>query len=458
LSKDLAKKSGFEEGFINVCCLSRPLEVVIEEIKKESNVSSKTGGYAIVANDLNSVFKYVKSLSTIRIPHKDFSFIPMGIAIDVKEQKHDKDESMPKKEGNVTPTFFNNEMIQLYKKCEITHNSQNVIDSFVVYTTEFHEELKQSERHLFSREISFDDKTFFLADLTVMQDTEGIISNNKINIDKFKQKIQQHSIWNYFEIKALLFRSVESNTWNVQFLYVRLLEEATSELDGVRTDHLLLVHQLYDISQVNDLLKQITTGGEIRIGQIVGSLGLLTSKIKYDFYLRSHPFAISFGAEYPCYALSKSGNNSSQLRAVQLRLTSELQNLKRPFEDIKDAMARSLGLGFWAGAYSPFAVVLAPLLIDIIHVEFNDEKIQVRLDCSPAIQIDGLRISLYGRDGQDKQTSLHETVTEFARDGDSTIVYSNYYLRAEDAATVSIKLVIYYREHPMYEKYINRSS
>jgi hypothetical protein len=80
------------------------------------------------------------------------------------------------------------------------------------------------------------------------------------------------------------------------------------------------------------------------------------------------------------------------------------------------------------------------------------------LDCSPAIQIDGLRISLYGRDGQDKQTSLHETVTEFARDGDSTIVYSNYYLRAEDAATVSIKLVIYYREHPMYEKYINRSS
>ena len=113
--------------------------------------------------------------------------------------------------------------------------------------------MKQTERHLFSREIYFDDKTFFLGDLTVMQDTEGIISNNKINIEKFKQRIQQHKFWNYFEIKTLLFRSVESDIWKVQFLYVRLLEDATSVLDGVKTDHLMLVHQLFDIGQLNDL-------------------------------------------------------------------------------------------------------------------------------------------------------------------------------------------------------------
>ena len=79
---------------------------------------------------------------------------------------------------------------------------------------------------------------------------------------------------------------------------------------------------------------------------------------------------------YPCYALSKSGNTSTQLRAVQVRLTSELQDLNRPFEDLRDAVARSLGLGFWAGAYSPFAVVLAPLLMDIMNIEFDDGKIQ----------------------------------------------------------------------------------
>ena len=56
-------------------------------------------------------------------------------------------------------------------------------------------------------------------------------------------------------------------------------------------------------------------------------------------------------------------------------------------------------------------------------------------------------MSLYGRDSQDQQTSLHETITEFSRDGDSTIVYSKYYLREEDKPTVSVKLVIYYREH-----------
>ena len=458
MRKDLAKKSGFDEEFINECCLSRPVEAVIEEIKKENDVVSKSVGYTIIANDFKSVFNAVRSLSTIRVPHKDFSSIPMGIAIDVKEYKNDRDENLHKKEGNPAPTSLNEDLIMLYKKYEITHNSQNVMDTFVVYTREFHDELKQTERHLFSREIYFDDKTFFLGDLTVMQDTEGIISNNKINIEKFKQRIQQHKFWNYFEIKTLLFRSVESDIWKVQFLYVRLLEDATSVLDGVKTDHLMLVHQLFDIGQLNDLLAQITSGDEIRIGRITGSLGLITNKIKYDFYQRSHPFAVSFGVEYPCYALSKSGNTSTQLRAVQVRLTSELQNLNRPFEDLRDAVARSLGLGFWAGAYSPFAVVLAPLLMDIMNVEFDDGKIQVRLDCSPAVRLDGLRMSLYGRDSQDQQTSLHETITEFSRDGDSTIVYSKYYLREEDKPTVSVKLVIYYREHPMFEKYVSRSS
>ena len=458
MRKDLAKKSGFDEEFINECCLSRPVDAVIEEIKKENNVVFKSGGYTIIANDFKSVFNAVRSLSTIRVPHKDFSSIPMGIAIDEKEHENDRDETSHKKEGNPAPTSLNEDLIMLYKKYEITHNSQNAMDTFVVYTKEFHDELKQTERHLFSREIYFDDKTFFLGDLTVMQDTEGIISNNKINIEKFKQRIQQHKFWNYFEIKTLLFRSVESDIWKVQFLYVRLMEDATSVLDGVKTDHLMLVHQLFDIGQLNDLLAQITSGDEIRIGRITGSLGLITNKIKYDFYQRSHPFAVSFGVEYPCYALSKSGNTSTQLRAVQVRLTSELQDLNRPFEDLRDAVARSLGLGFWAGAYSPFVVVLAPLLMDIMNIEFGDGKIQVRLDCSPAVRLDGLRMSLYGRDSQDQQTSLHETITEFSRDGDSTIVYSKYYLREEDKPTVSVKLVIYYREHPMFEKNVSRSS
>ena len=458
MRKDLARKSGFDEEFINECCLSRPLVDVLEEIKKENSVISKTGGYTIIATDLKCVFKNVRRLSTIRIPHKDLSSIPMGIAVDVEEDKNDKGESLHKKEGSFDPNSFNNDLIQLYKKYEITHNSQNIMDTFVVYTREFHEDLKQSERHLFSREISFEDKAFFLADLQVMQDTEGTISSNKINIEKFKQRIQQHGFWNYFEIKALLFRSGESDTWNIQFLYVRLLEDVTSVLDGLRTDHLLLMHQVYDISQLNDLLKQITIGDQIRAGQITSSLGLITNKIKYDFYQRSNPFAVSFGVEYPCYALSKSGNTSSQLRAVQMRLTSELQNLNKPFEDIRDAVARSLGLGFWAGAYSPFVIVLAPLLMDIIHVEFDNEKIQVRLDCSPAIQLNGLRMSLYGIDGQDQQTSPHETITDFERDGDSTIVYSNYYLKEEDKAAVSVKLVIYYREHPINERYVGKSS
>jgi len=137
---------------------------------------------------------------------------------------------------------------------------------------------------------------------------------------------------------------------------------------------------------------------------------------------------------------------------------SEFLSLNKPFEDIRDAVARSLGLGFWAGAYSPFVIVVAPLLMDIIHVEFDDEKIQVRLDCSPTIQLNGLRMSLYGRDAQGQQISPHETITEFERDGDSTMVYSNYYLKEEDKTAISVKLMIHYREHPIYERHVGKSS
>lgn len=103
MRKDLAKKSGFDEEFINECCLSRPVEAVIEEIKKENNVVSKSGGYTIIANDFKSVFNAVRSLSTIRVLHKEFSSIPMGIAIDVKEHKNDRDENLHKKKEILLP-------------------------------------------------------------------------------------------------------------------------------------------------------------------------------------------------------------------------------------------------------------------------------------------------------------------------------------------------------------------
>jgi hypothetical protein len=111
----------------------------------------------------------------------------MGIAIDVKEHNDNRDHTLHKKAEDSDTISIDDDLIALYRKYETTHNSQNAMDTFVVYTREFHDELKQTERHLFSREINFDDKTFFLGDLSVMQDTEGIISNNKINIVKFRQ-------------------------------------------------------------------------------------------------------------------------------------------------------------------------------------------------------------------------------------------------------------------------------
>ncbi|MGI8834076.1 MAG: hypothetical protein ACR2IS_15750, partial [Nitrososphaeraceae archaeon] len=46
LRKELAQKSGFDEEFIRESCLSRPIDEIIEQIKKENrNVISRKGGY-----------------------------------------------------------------------------------------------------------------------------------------------------------------------------------------------------------------------------------------------------------------------------------------------------------------------------------------------------------------------------------------------------------------------------
>jgi len=88
LARVIAKKSGFEEDWIRQNCLSDPLEKRIGEIKREGiqipqGISEIEGSdnYVLIVDHIQTAFELVGKLTTIRIPHKDYKFIPLEVGL-----------------------------------------------------------------------------------------------------------------------------------------------------------------------------------------------------------------------------------------------------------------------------------------------------------------------------------------------------------------------------------------
>ncbi len=159
-------------------------------------------------------------VTTLRIPHRDCKFVPFELAVDVKEIKEKEIENINRKE---IIEFYKNDIVKSYKKYYKSKHNDSIKQTFVVHTDKFHKVLELKSRHLFSEKIEFKGSIFFLADLDIMQDIESSTHDNKINIKKFKISITKEPLlWKHLELKALLFSSLDSNNWKIQFLYARI--------------------------------------------------------------------------------------------------------------------------------------------------------------------------------------------------------------------------------------------
>lgn len=254
--------------------------------------------------------------------------------------------------------FYKNDIVSSYKRYYKSKYNDSVKQTFVLYTMEFHKVLELKSRHLFSKKIQFNGSIFFLADLEIMQDIESSIHDNKINVKKFKLSVTKFQN-THFEVKALLFTSLDNNNWKIQFLYVRILTDGPPAiLPGVITQHAKLIHSIYGFNQLNDFLDQLTVGREITLSQISGSLDLIPNRIKYDGITSS---AIDFGINEPGHMLLKGGNTSSELEAVERHLSSELQSHNPRYENLQDVVTKALQLPWWSVAYAPFVVIWCPV-------------------------------------------------------------------------------------------------
>ena len=165
----------------------------IEEIKQEGyELIEGTDNYLAIVDDLASVSKIIKMVSMIRIPHRDYEFVPFELAVDVKEIKEQEIENINRKE---IIQFYKNDIVNSYKRYyKSRYNNDSIKETFVVYTKELHKELQLKSRDLFSKEIQFDNRIFSLADLEIMQDIESTIHENKINVEKFKVRVTNATI------------------------------------------------------------------------------------------------------------------------------------------------------------------------------------------------------------------------------------------------------------------------
>lgn len=174
--KDLAKEIAgkFEDDPIREKFLSEPLKEKIKELEKEGvdwtkGISAITGSdnyVLLLDDDIDKMFKVVGEISTIQIPHEDYSFIPLEVAIDIKEIESGVKVKDPINRDDVIE-FLKNDIINPYRKLhKEEHGEQSIIkETFIVLTNAAFSQLKGHHK----KECTYKDKEFYSLPLSVIE-------------------------------------------------------------------------------------------------------------------------------------------------------------------------------------------------------------------------------------------------------------------------------------------------
>ena len=173
LAREIAEKTGFEEDVIRQNYLSDPLEKKIEEIKREgiqiSNGISEIEGsdnYVLIVDHIQTAFELVGKLTTIRIPHKDYKFIPLEVGLGTKEI--DEDIGVKPINRKEIIKFLKSDIINPYRSYYKTKHGTKIEETFVLFTQDFFDDLEPLDKK-YCEQISYKTKTFFVANVDKVQ-------------------------------------------------------------------------------------------------------------------------------------------------------------------------------------------------------------------------------------------------------------------------------------------------
>jgi hypothetical protein len=219
---------------------------------------------------------------------------------------------------------------------------------------------------------------------------------------------------------------------------VRLLEQDLENLQGLQSEHSILVHEIRDIHDLPNLVDQMIEGKEVLIQSVSGSLELDKNMLECENYKINQSFPVDFGLESPCFALLQRGGRIDISGETERMIESEIAN---EYEDLTSAVRNTIGLQFWTKSYSPFVVLLAPLPITVTFIEYNGNRLHIRLDCSLLVDFDQLRIVFYLRDSGDRQVGLAQTLNHFNRGQDREVMINRDLLFENNVTSVKFNLV-----------------
>jgi Mg/Co/Ni transporter MgtE len=173
LAREIAEKTGFEEDVIRQNYLSDPLTKKIGELKREGIQISKgiseiegSDNYVLIVDHIQTAFELVGKLTTIRIPHKDYKFIPLEVALGTKEIDEDI-EVKPINRKEIIK-FLKSDIINPYRSHYKTKHGEGIKETFVLFTPDFFDLLEPLDRK-YCEQISYKTNTFFVANVDKVQ-------------------------------------------------------------------------------------------------------------------------------------------------------------------------------------------------------------------------------------------------------------------------------------------------
>jgi hypothetical protein len=239
--------------------------------------------------------------------------------------------------------------------------------------------------------------------------------------EKFLSKISQEKLWKYLEVKACLLKCSEHEIWKVAFINIQLASE--SKVTGIqlpRFDNLLLIHEMFGIDALQNLIGQITIGRQIRLGTINASLEWMKNKPRYAFKMRAY-VKQEYHIDEACHIFSRSGEYNDEIDNI-IQGLEPLISENQAYRDLRDALRSLLDVEFGTPAFSPFVQVFAPIYVRIEEYKTDIGKIEVKISSAAEANLSKIKLLIFGEDENAKPTDLRKEIKTFTRKEDSDLL------------------------------------
>lgn len=206
LAKDISKKTDFATSHIRRAYFLNPLNEVLSKFQDRIRYKQLIDNFLVYAYEQRTIFEIIKRLSDLTIPFN----VPMQVPLEIGIAKAELDEDIDPLDQDETINILKLDILKYYKDYYRKESDSRVVATFTVLTKGFYDSLSEDRRYLCER-IDYatgkgNNVEFYVADPKMMQDVTGNNVNDIAKIMKFLDKIRIDDLWEYFELKALIFK------------------------------------------------------------------------------------------------------------------------------------------------------------------------------------------------------------------------------------------------------------